>query len=669
MSTDFKRQVVEGLQQMQESVRMVGRLEAFRQVYEKTDRILSGRPVRVIMAFDGDNHGLGEAPGWTDGEDISLNAHVINRDLGNLTMPMIVLHTKAINFHELGHIMFTPRMTDDTPKWVKAQTFAEPNRKWWYAFNALEDQRMEMMFTAKFRPAINYFEAIALKWLVNNGAFMAEAYILVYGRKFLPPAIIQTCRAAYVARYGEALALRAEAIIDKYLTVIFPSGSLVANSRIRDYVVLLEEMNQVHPYSDTPTPTLISADNGGEKGPSGKGPATIAKGSPKVGEQLDAAEGMDDVQPRQAKAAKPKAPKNDTRDGDSDADDDGEDVDGDDGDEAEDGGGEADGTGSDAGGDGQSSQDTDGETPGQGAGNDTTPVNGTQPTVDEQLDAVYEALEELFQDEEFVKELNETARAVQAIMNGEGVAVGVDTPSTVVPVRPEVVSAARNMGRVLSRLRTELEEQRSNRQMAGTVDARRYMVRKPWELDFYQTWDQGLDEETDLEAVIMVDLSASMGGMMREVSESLWAVKKAMQSLDSRVTVLGFSDQSFVLYQPTESVEPTRMRLFGHRSSTVPDGALQEAHRLLTTSRRSQKLLVSITDGDWQGNRKRQDGFVSNMNAIGVVTVCIGIGYAPNDRHMHRDFHHLTDIRQMPAIATDIVAQALKALSNTMQHT
>lgn len=670
--TDFKKQVVSGLQQLQESVRMVSRLEAFRQVYEKTDRILSGRPIRVIMAFDGDSHGLGDAPGWTDGEDISLNANVINRDLGHLTMPMIVLHTKAINFHELGHIMFTPRMSDDTPKWVKAQSIAEPGRKWWYAFNALEDQRMEMMFTAKFRPAINYFEAIALKWLVNNGAFLAESYILVYGRKFLPANIIATCRAAYVARYGELLCLRAETIIDKYLTVIFPSGSLVANARIRDYVQLLEEMKQVHPYSDTPTPTLISADNGGATGnPDVRGPGAIKKGQAKVKDQLDAADGMDDVEPRPPKTKKePKDLKgsNTEDDDDSDADnEDGEGAEGDEGDD-EDDGDDGDTDGGNAG-SGQSSQDTGGETPGQGAGNDPTPVSGTQPTVTEQLDAVYDALDELFQDEEFAKELNDTARAVQAIMNGEGVAVGVDTPSTMTSVRPEVVGAARNMTKVLTRLRTELEETRSTRQMAGGIDVRRFLTRKPWEMDFYQNWDPGLDEETNLEAVIMVDLSGSMASTMREVSESLWAVKRSMQALDSRVTVLGFSEQSFVLYQPTEKVDPTRMRLFGARSSTIPDGALQEAHRLLVTSNRSQKLLVSITDGDWQGNRRKQDDTVKALNGIGVVTVCIGIGAAPNDAHLHSVFHHLRDIRQMPVIATGIVAESLKSLSTQMQHT
>lgn len=682
MNTDFKQKVVDDLRQMQSSVRMVGRLEAFRQVYEKTDRILSGRPVRVQMSF-APSAGLETAPGWTDGEDITLNANVINRDLGNLPMPMIVLHTKAVNYHELGHIMFSPRMSDDLPKYVKANQLQEVNRPWWYAYNALEDQRMEMMFVAKFRPSAMYFEAIALKWLVNNTAFLAESYILVYGRKFLPTATIAMARAAYVVRYGEAMAVRLEAIIDKYVSAVLPSATLIAQSAVQRFVHLLEDMRKMHAFAAAPTPSLVSADNGGTTGPSKDDPTAIRKGSAKVKDQKDAADGMDNVQPRKA-STKPEATENDDTDDADDADG-GDDIPGDDGegqggagggdqaDDTDDGDseGEDSNVGSTAGDfiSGQSSASSDGDASGQGAGNDPTPATGTEPTIDEITEAIYEALDELFANEDFVNELNETASAVQALMNGEGVAVGIDTPSVMRSVRPEVVSASRRMAQVLTRLRTELEETRLLRQNAGTIDVRRFNNRKPWEMDFYQAWDPGMDEETDLEAVIIVDLSGSMQSVMRETSEALWAVKRSLQALDSRVTVLGFSEASFVLYQPTEKVEATQMRLFGHRTATIPDGALKEAHRLLTTSTRSQKLLVSITDGDWQGNRKAQDGYVTDMNNNGVVTACIGIAGVRPDHHCHQVYHELSDIRQMPQVATSIVAESLKKLSAGMhQH-
>lgn len=679
----IKDQVRGQLQVVKDNARMAGRLEAFRVVYEKADRILSGHPVRVAMALDGNAVGLGSAPGWTDGETIFLNAEVIKNDLGHLPMKMIVLHTKAVNYHELAHVMFTPRQRDDIFKWVIRQCSDTGDRRWFYAFNALEDQRIETFFTAKYKPAAHYFEVIALKWLVNNSPYMAESYILVHGRKFLSSDLVAKSRAAFVARYGEDLADRFSSCIDDFLKVRFPGDTLLAQKCILRYFHLMNEMQQLHPTSGgTPTPSLPSADNGGADGPSGQNdPTVIRKNNARVKDQTKARDSVDDVTPRVPKPQDEGKYQADPSDRDDDLDADDDDLDGDAVDADVEADSDADGDSGD--GEGSGSSQGDGQTEGNSADDQTDQSStteassggggagsaevGSQTEAEAALDAVYDALDELFADESFQKELEDTAESIRQAMSGEGVANGADVGSQDVALRPSAIQAAKKMSLVLSRMRSELEEQHLRRQTAGQIDMRRFATRNPWDVDFFKTWDPGQDENTDLEAVLLVDLSGSMASYMNAVSESLWTVKRALESLDSRVTVLGFSEQSYVLYQPTEKVDRTRMRLFNSRSSTYPDAALQEAHRLFRASNRSQKLLVSITDGAWQGNASKQAAFMKAMHQEGVISCIIGIGYAPQGeagRNNHMIHHHLPGIEQMPKVALDIVQESLKALAS-----
>src|SRR4029077_354015 len=122
----------------------------------------------------------------------------------------------------------------------------------------------------------------------------------------------------------------------------------------------------------------------------------------------------------------------------------------------------------------------------------------------------------------------------------------------------------------------------------------------------------------------LLDISYSMYGMMGMASEALWTLKRALETLDSRVTVLGFSEASFVMYQPNEKVKKSTMRLFDARSATDPDAGLTEALRLFNKTTRTQRLLVAITDGDWQGDPAHQAACIQSMHDLGVVTCLIG---------------------------------------------
>jgi hypothetical protein len=118
------------------------RLDAFRAVFEKTDRILSGKGVHVAVAHPQEALTQG-APGWTDGETIYLNGELLGQDLqkGGMTSAT-VLAVKGVNYHELSHVLWTPRMSDDIVKRVQQKLAEDNDPMWWWSLNALEDQRI-----------------------------------------------------------------------------------------------------------------------------------------------------------------------------------------------------------------------------------------------------------------------------------------------------------------------------------------------------------------------------------------------------------------------------------------------------------------------------------------------------------------------------------------------
>lgn len=675
----IKEQIKDDLAKLKTNAIWARRLEAFRAVFEKSDRILSGHPVTVAMSIDGNTPGIGSAgiPGWTDGETIFLNADVIRNDLGKLSMADIVLHTKAVNYHELCHVIYSPRMRDDIMKWVHKQVTDTNSMLWWYAFNALEDQRIESLFTAKYRPAGRYFEVIALKWLVNNQASISEAYPLVYGRKFLRRDIVDKARTAFEARYGAPLARAFEKVIDRFTILKFPDHTVAGQKAITEYKDLLDKMMAMHPQMNgMPTPSLMSDDNGGAQGASNPSsdPTVIRKNNARKRDQQSAIDSLPNITPNEPPKKSEKSDDSDKGKGKGDGDDQdgGDDQDSDDGDGKE-GKGKSQSTsgagktdqGSDDGSGGDDDSDDSGESNASGGDQSATGAStgGTPAPEQDMLDAVYDALDDLFNDESFQDELKDTARAIHQAMGTEGLASGENIAYQIKSVSPDVVRAAKKMSLQLSRLRTELEEQHLYRQTAGQIHPRRFLSRQPWEVDFFKVYEPGQVESTDLEAVVLVDLSYSMASYMGSVNEALWCVKRALDALDSRVTVLGFSEASYVLYQPIDKVGKTTMRYFSARSGTTPDAALEEANRLFRVSTRTQKLLVSITDGAWQGDQQKQDRLVDSMKAMEVVTCLIGIGQAPHGvHHQHEIVHMLSGIQDMPRIAVEIVASALRKL-------
>jgi hypothetical protein len=70
---------------------------------------------------------------------------------------------------------------------------------------------------------------------------------------------------------------------------------------------------------------------------------------------------------------------------------------------------------------------------------------------------------------------------------------------------------------------------------------------------------------------------------------------------------------------------------------TDPKTALGEAWQVLSGSQATNRLLIVMTDGEWQGDEKGQDQLIAAMSQRDVATV---MAYLPDEytrRYRHRD--------------------------------
>jgi hypothetical protein len=690
------------------------RLDAWRGVFEKTNRILSEQKVTVqIVPSDRLPQGMADVAGWTDGLDIHLNGEEIRKMLRQNDSLSAVLRLKGLNYHELCHVLFTPRMTDDFVRRVVEKATQSGDRKWWYAFNALEDQRIETWFTATYGSSRRYFEAVILEWIIKNGN--AEAAILVYGRKYLSPRIRVQAGRVFRKKYGSVpingvpmdLYEEFKTVIDEYITLVLPTDAVRAFECVRRFHELLVIMQTAHAAQ---LPPLVINDNGmhdhGKAAP-GRGDDCVPrqgrimvkqarkardKAEDMADEAMDADAEEEERREREGREAKPEK-------GSGDKADDGQQGDGDAGDQdqqPQDGGqdsstgqgdgdadqgqsaaGDSQGQEADAEGDGESDGDgrsfaqgdTDGGGQGAGLGDaEVNPQNGDDDRTlqDEMKDLVedaYDDMDEVREDEWVQEDVGNILDAVRAIEhNGRMEAQGAEARRNVQTPSESAKLAARRVQNILTRIRQEAEPETLKRQVHGRVDIRRALTRQAHEVDMFKQWDSGSEEETGMEAVVLVDCSISMGDMT-DASEAMWALKRAFDKLDIRTTVLLYNTDHLVLFQPSDRANPAGVPKVNANGGTDPTSALQQARRILTKSQQPNKVLITVTDGQWQSNDHEVRKIMKAIHRGGATSMLLGLDNAREryGKHHHVEAHDMRTIHDLPRAALKLVGGIMRA--------
>jgi Mg-chelatase subunit ChlD len=645
------------------------RLDAWRGVFEKTNRILSGMKVTVSIIGAGNvPQGMQDVPGWSDGVDINLNGPVIDKMLSNKDTLSAVLRLKGLNYHELCHVLYTPRMTDELPRRIIDKSRETGDTTWWYAFNALEDQRIETWFTSTYTASRRYFEATVLEWILREGS--AESAILIYGRKYLSPRIRVQAGRVFRKKYGKALYDEFQTVIDEYVTLVLPTESVKGQQLIAKYHELLKKMRAA---SGAPLPVLVVMDNG-------MGGST--DGSPDRGSCDVARTGR--VMVKEARRARDRAADSieDAIDADlaeemrRQAEADGQ---------GEDGGPE--GKGASAGQPGESGADisTQGDQSSSGRGGSDSGDVGTgvsdtgtadhvvqkgqgdgslKSEMDDLMDHVASDMDDVRNDEQVQEDVNAVLDAVKAVeQNGRMRAKGAAARNAATVAPNESTNlAVRRVVSILTRIRQEAEPETLRRQHSGRVDARRALSRQPHEVDVFTNWDHGTEEETGIEAVLLVDVSGSMGGMVKEASAAMWALKRAFDKLDIRTTVMLYDTEHTILWQPTDRANPSGIPQVNSGGGTNPTSALEQAVRILSKSQQPNRVLITVTDGQWGGDEKYIARLLKTLHKYGTSTLLLGLGNAVTryGKHSHMEAHDMRTIRELPKVALKLVSSIMR---------
>lgn len=647
------------LQTMQDSIR----LDAWRSVFQKTNRILSEQKVNVSIVDAPDAIGMADVPAWSDGLDIFLSGPKVKEMLKANDKLAAVLRLKGLNYHELCHVLYTPRMTDELCRRLVKKVEETRNQKWWYAFNALEDQRIETWFTSTYSASRRYFEATILEWIIKNGT--AESSVLIYGRKYLTPKIRVQAGRVFRKRYGKALYDEFKTVIDEYLTLVLPQDSIKAMKLIHDYVDLLDKMQAMH---GAPLPMLVINDNGGAECPHQNQPGVARQGRVFVKPARDAAkranEAIEDAIDADAEEEARQDADKGAPDGQGQG---GQPQQGQGADQSQEGQGGESGQSGDK---GQSSA-SEGASDGAGTGSVDDHVakksEGDDTSLKDEMEALQDAAHDdadaVRNDEWVQQDVENVLDAVKAAvengkMNAQGAAVGGATrsPSNAANM------AVRRVHDILSRIRQEAEPETLWRQTHGRVDPRRIVQRRPHETDIFKVWAPGNEEETGVEAVITCDVSGSMSNRLMDASAAIWALKRAFDKLDIRTTVLMYDTDHKVLYQPAEKAQAGGIPVLRSGGGTDPTSALRQAERILYKSQAPNKVLISVTDGQWGGSDTEHKRVMRTLHGQGVVSMILGLDSAVSryGKHYHHEGHDIKDVSELPKAALKLVANIMR---------
>jgi hypothetical protein len=552
-----------------------------------TDQILS-TDVDKVRVVSGQR---AQAAAWTalDGDEVTFAADKMPDPVGRYELAVWL----GTNAHELGHVLYSPRSDSPLMQRMKAgeDTFL---RGLFQIHNIVEDQREERLLLARFSPWRGYLVAALGHHLhVDNDS----SWLLLCGRTWLSAEVRAEARALFVRRRSEAVADQVADLVGRYQALTDPGHT--EDDEAWDILVAL------HSLFDNEIPE------------GGCGGVIIEGGDPDTepdeeGDWWPTADEEGDPQPN----------------GDDDTDGPGEESDeqgneGDSpsrdrkGDTAKDGDADKPDEGKSKGKSSQPNQPPKGQTPGGGAGAEPPSKKQQQEAIRKQLQK--EAKVQIHRDDEATAELDgildslDQGRGADDVEGEMAVGVYREVPDSALRLRREVSER-------LEDFKEACEPGWERRTNSGRLNVRRVLDPMCDQDSWYDRYEPGALEATELEVVLLVDVSSSMYQATEQLGEACWVIRQAVDDVDGRITVLTYSTKHRVLARPGERPDD---RMFVPRANggTDPKTALGEAWQVLSGSPATNRLLIVMTDGEWQGDEKGQDQLIAAMGQRDVATV------------------------------------------------
>ena len=529
------------------------RLNAVSGVYQRADRIVAQDSDITVTVVDDPEM---KDNAMNDGRNVIFNSRLI-ADISNDN----IAHLHGLNYHELAHILFSPRAGSDLIRYVKDNKFKR-------AVNVLEEARAEALLIAKYSTTRLFLESNVMTNVMNSKD-MADQFPLITGRTYLPLELRQAVADKFIAKYGVDMARLFHSLIHEYKSLVFPRDFDKAKKLISRMANLIGTDDE--PIGCFPTP-IDTHDT------------TMTKGRPEGKSEQDRLQDKisKDGSSSEDLSGEPKAPKDN----------------------------------------GDNGNDMDKSfKAGNTASEDYTGADKSFTDTDKAIaDLINKRMKDITDNDLVKRTVDETRKAILGSDDVDMVMPKADY-SHVEP-KPNVTSIARRFSQELERIVRDNDPSWDKFNARGKLNITRTMnpdinaIRT-----HFDQWDTG-NPNTDIEAVICIDNSGSMHTLMRDVTETAWILKRGIENIDGSVTLFTFNHESKIVYDKSEKAKASAMRYVYSSGGTNPIRSLLEAERILSASKKSIKLAFIITDGEWHMS-KACDKIIKSMNDKGILTCVV----------------------------------------------
>ena len=587
-------------------------------------------------------------PAWSSTKEVWLNLAEIKDDF----TPRSITSLNGLSFHELGHLRYTPRNGSRLITMIKD---SDNSDELWQAFNSLEDSRIEFLLTGWLPSIKSWLTATMADYLLSDDEAITRAFPLVYGRKYLPLELRQLASDKFIKpELSQSLAK----IIDDYNSLILTgndSNTDHAFNLVTEFCELLKELPPLpqNPNDEEGTQVVIRIKNpnGHDYRPSQGHESSSHRPASKEEQERNlksakrvVVEVTINSTPQQEQSQSKEDNKADTKESMSKGK-------------------------NPQGAPKQSNQPSFDEDTFGDLFNDDTDTNAPSPTPQSKSknagteeghtgsnQQVTDTLNDILNDviEQLSKDINSIANqiGVKTELDGGTAKTPDKAKYKEVRVADELFILAKGFGVELERLRADYDPAWLNGERSGKLNANRYLLGHDLDTVFDE-WTEGRDDVTEIEAVILLDRSGSMDGTNADNAyKSMWAIKKALERVEARTTVVTFDYHTNLLYGADEKAGTT-IRDSGADGGTDPEEALLFAKRVFADSEKPIKVLFMITDGAWKSEQGEKA--VVEMKTAGVLT-CQGLiaGQDLTDETLN-NYRHSFELMTSMKTAKDIL--------------
>lgn len=479
------------------------------------------------------------------------------------TNTIVSMH--GTNFHELAHVLFSPRQGSSLGTYVHKMHMRR-------AFNILEEARIERLLIAKYPATRLYLEATMLEYgLKDSPDNWGDMFPVITGRRYLDIELRQMIADKFIKSYGADLAQKVSKIVNEYASLSFPKDFTRAMELLSEYTEIVGH--------DTEPPIKCGL-------PSGH--SHMERNVPQKGRPKSATEQerLQDKHGNNSKSedlsAKPSEPNGDNGSG---------------------------------------------MKPAIGVGGNAPEYKGAEYKYTDSDSEIARKLSER------LKTIHDDSRVKSDVKDIRKAITGNDDTRNVLkeskfmtqPISEHSRVFARRFGMELERMVRDSDPHWERFLPSGKLNVTRTMTPDINAIgQMFDVWDTG-NENTDIEAVILLDNSGSMSYQMSEVCEKAWIIKRGIEAIDGEVTVFNFHSYSETLYSKKDKAKPNEYRRIYATGTTAPLNALIEAERILTNTDKHIKMLFIVTDGEWEAT-DTCDSIIKRLNNKGIVTCVVFMG-------------------------------------------